>query len=224
MINVVCLLAGDKYKPIYVQNLYNMVKRHLTVPHKFICFTDHVKLHKLVEGDIEIRPLIHNDLQGWFNKMSFFSPQAKLEGVNLYFDLDVVILKNIDCFAEFGSVGSFCILNDFGQPDQCNSSIMKFNNETATGLIWDHYYKDKNRFRKLHGDQNIIHELTMNKSYHTRFPNEWTQSYKWYSRKKPRFHKTEWTFELDPITKVAVFHGQPNPHESEMQWVKENWK
>jgi len=62
MINVVCLLAGDKYKPIYVQNLYNMVKRHLTVPHKFICFTDHVKLHKLVEGDIEIRPLIHNDL------------------------------------------------------------------------------------------------------------------------------------------------------------------
>ena len=45
--NFCCVYYGDKYDVKYVQNLYNMVQRHLTIPHKFYCFTDHVKLHKL---------------------------------------------------------------------------------------------------------------------------------------------------------------------------------
>ena len=40
MINFVCVNWGLKFKPLYVQNLYNMVQRHLKVPHKFILFTD----------------------------------------------------------------------------------------------------------------------------------------------------------------------------------------
>ena len=73
MINVVCLYWGDKYDTNYVQVLYNMVERNLTVPHKFICFTDHTKIHKMVKGDIEFRSMPHHNYQGWWNKLTILS-------------------------------------------------------------------------------------------------------------------------------------------------------
>jgi len=225
MTNFVCVYWGDKYSPTYVQKLYNMVKRHTTIDFNFIVFTDHVKLQKMVEGDIEVRQLPHHDYQGWFNKMQLFSPEAKLFGTNLYMDLDVVIMKNIDNFYIHGGGDSFGITRNFNTSTQVfNSSIMKFNNHTATDLIWKPFLADKTRFMRMHGDQDIISEL-VNRSHLLRlFPDEWTFSYKWFSRTTPRFSKNDWTFELDPNAKVAVFHGKPDPHESEQEWVKDNWR
>ena len=40
MINFVCIYYGNKYTFPYVKNLHNMVERNLTIPHRFICFTD----------------------------------------------------------------------------------------------------------------------------------------------------------------------------------------
>ena len=115
--NFVCVYWGDKYKTDYVQNLYNMVQRHLTIPHKFICFTDHVKLHKIVKGDIEFRQFKHHDYQTWWNKLQLFSEDAELEGPNLYMDLDVVILENINEMATFGDDDTFGVINDFNPVD-----------------------------------------------------------------------------------------------------------
>ena len=50
MINFCCVYYGDKYDVKYVQVLYNMLQRHLTIPHNFICFTDHVKLPEIESG------------------------------------------------------------------------------------------------------------------------------------------------------------------------------
>ena len=63
--NFVCVCYGDKYAVEYVQKLYNMVKRNTTLPINFVVFTDHVKMHKMVEGDIDIRQFKETDLQGW---------------------------------------------------------------------------------------------------------------------------------------------------------------
>lgn len=225
MINFCCVYYGNKYEPIYVQNLYNMVQRHLKLPHKFYCFTDHVSLHKLVKGDITFKKFPLHDMEGWWNKLQLFHPDVGLNGVNLYMDLDVVILKNIDCFTTFGNETSFSILRDFGQPTMLyNSSVMKWNNENATGIIWDRYYKDRPHWRKVQGDQNVITDCIINKKILKPFPDEWTQSYKWLDRSQKRFHKRHWTFEQDPNALVAVFHGRPNPHESDKEWVKNNWK
>ena len=100
----VCKL-GLKFKPIYTKTLYNMVQRHLTVPHKFICYTNSIKLQKVVEADnFEVRKLpFAKEYTGYWNKLSLFSPEAKLSVLCLYFDLDVVISDNIDCFATFGN-------------------------------------------------------------------------------------------------------------------------
>ena len=50
--NFCCVFYGTKYKVEYVQNLYNMVQRNLTIPHNFVCFTDDIRLHRKVTGDI----------------------------------------------------------------------------------------------------------------------------------------------------------------------------
>ena len=224
MINFVCVYYGTKYSLDYVQVLYNMVHKHLTIPHKFICFSDHVKPQKILKGDIEFRKFRFHDYNGWWNKMQLFSEEAELRGPCLYMDLDVVIMKNINELATFGDDMTFGVINDFNiATKEYNSSIMKFNNEVATDIIWKPFLQKKGDMMKLQGDQNAMSRLVKDSPYLKVMPDEWTFSYKWHNREKPRFHKTEWTFELVPTAKVVVFHGRPWPHESDQNWVKENW-
>lgn len=225
MINVCCVYYGNKYKQEYVQKLYNMVERHLTIPHKFYCFTDWKSLPRQIKGDIIYKEFPRHDMDGWWNKLQLFHPDVELDGVNLYMDLDVVIVDNIDCFVTHSKNEEFSIIRDFGQPDTTyNSSIMKWNNSTATSLIWEPYFKDRPKWRKVQGDQNVVTDLMKGKEVLKPFPDEWTQSYKWLDRTKTRFSKSKWTFELSKTAKIAVFHGKPNPHESDQDWVKNNWK
>ena len=217
LVNVVCLYWGNKYKTDYVQVLYNMVKRHLTIPHKFIIYTDHVKMHKLVPGDnVEVRKLPFHTYEGWWNKLTLFSEEAKLEGTCLYFDLDVVIVDNIDCFFNFNKEKpeQFVGMNDFNKTTKLfNSSVMRFNNKIMTKYVWQEYQKDKKTFDRLQGDQNVISQTIKKTPHFKSFPDEWTFSAKWFDRDNPRFHREKWTFERKSGAKVAVFHGKPNPHE-----------
>ncbi len=226
-INIVCVAYGSKYTMDYVQTLYNMVSRNITKDFKFICFSDNNVLKRNVSNEIEVRQFPRHDFNGWFNKLQLFNPENGLEGVSLYFDLDVVILENIDCFCEFGEDNTFAMLNEFNLAKWYQSSIMKFDIRTANRLVYAPYILERTKFRKHHGDQTIITELVKKQPESKNFPNEWTFSAKWYDRKRPRFHKTKWTFERYPNTKVAVFHGKPDPHElknKEIRWVVDNWK
>ena len=39
-----------------------------------------------------------------------------------------------------------------------------------------------------------------------------------------RYSKSAMTYEHNGESLVSVFHGQPNPHQSEQEWVKNAWK
>ena len=233
MINFACVYYGDKYtRPptdpwSYLRNLYNMVERNLTVPYRFVCFTDSTVLHKQREfrgKDIEFRQFKRHDFEGWFNKLQLFSPDSKLEGDTLYMDLDVVILKNIDELATIGESKNFVGMNDFNPSSGLfNSSIMRFNNQYHS-IIWKEYLKRKTEFNHAHGDQDIISAIIKSHEDTIAFPDSWTQSYKWLNRKGERYHIDKMTYEQDPNAKVCVFHGNPNPDESPQEWVKELWK
>ena len=41
--NVICMKWGDKYSADYVNILFNMVSRNLSIPFRFACFTDDPK-------------------------------------------------------------------------------------------------------------------------------------------------------------------------------------
>jgi len=134
-------------------------------------------------------------------------------------------MKNIDSFATIGKSKNFVGMNDFNPTTgNFNSSIMRFNNKYHSKLIWDDYIKRRSEFSKFHGDQEIISALIKKHKDTISFPDEWTQSYKWFDRKGLRYHSTKWTYEQDPNAKVCVFHGRPNPAESTQEWVKKLWK
>ena len=195
--NFACVCYGIKYKLEYVQKLYNMVQRHTTIPHKFYCFTDHVNPQQQLIGDVIIKQFPMFNLQGWWNKMQLFHPGV-IEGTTLYMDLDVVITDNIDCFFNY-------------EP------------EAMKDKLWQPFINDRERWLRYSGDQNVISEVIMKHPETRSFPDSWTQSYKWHDRKGERYHKGKWTFEHNGESLVTVFHGQPNPHESNMEWVKKAW-
>ena len=147
MINFVCVYYGNKYSFPYVKNLHNMVERNLTTPHKFICFTDNTVIAQRKEfrsTNIEFRQFKRHDFNGWFNKLQLFSPDSNLDGNTLYMDLDVVIMKNIECFGYLGDSKNFVGMNDFNPTSGVfNSSIMKFNQNKMHDKLWRRFIADR---------------------------------------------------------------------------------
>lgn len=126
---ILCMKWGTKYGAEYVNRLYNMVKRHLTLPFKMVCLTD---ISEGITPEVECYPIPPLDLpegspeRGW-NKLSTFEPDLYgLQGNALFLDLDVVIVDNIDCF--FQQEGDFLIIHDWKRPWRItgNSSVYRF--------------------------------------------------------------------------------------------------
>lgn len=106
---VICMKWGDKFGPEYVNRLYSMVSRNLTLPFKFVCFTDN---GAGINRNVEIRPLPDMALpdgkeRGW-RKLSTFRDDIGLSGRVLFLDLDTVIVGNIDDY--FTLDGDFCLM------------------------------------------------------------------------------------------------------------------
>ena len=66
---IVCLKHGSKYDARYVNHLYNMTKRHCTVPFEFVCFTDDVSG---IIPEVKTITLQHLGVYGWWYKPMFF--------------------------------------------------------------------------------------------------------------------------------------------------------
>ena len=103
---VACVRIGTKYKTEYVFKLQAMVKRHMTVPHRFVCLTDRPKELPGIET------VLVKGLPGWWGKLWLFNSEWRNERV-LYFDLDTVICDNIDDLAQLDK--PFYICQNFTQ-------------------------------------------------------------------------------------------------------------
>ena len=225
--NVVSLFWGTKYSLDYVNVLYNMVKRNLTIPFNFYCMTDDFNIN--FNKQITLLPIPKPVMNGWWNKLHLFNPNLGLEGNVLFLDLDIVILNNINEFFTIGKDEDFYVMRDFAQPNTINSSVLRFNVEHHSH-IWDRYLEDKTRFDTYHSDQSVIN-LTMLKSPQTKFfPDQWTYSYKWPTRGNTQQYNSSrpqsYTFKRN--AKISIFHGNPDPHiamqHESGKWIKNYWK
>ncbi len=123
MNNIVCVKWGNLYGPEYVNILYAMVKRNMTLPFRFICFTDDTTG---IHADVETKPLLNKTLKGWWSKIEYFkSPLDDIEGPTLAIDLDVYIVNNIDDFFTF-EPNEFCMKWDYAGHGH-SSCVMRFN-------------------------------------------------------------------------------------------------
>lgn len=227
---IVCLKHGTKYNADYVNRLYNMTQRHCTVPHRFACITeDPTNLNPA----IKVISLPRTKLQGWWLKPYIFSSEIPLTGTLLFFDLDIVIVKNIDHFWDFHPE-KFCIIKDFNRSNipgwnKFNSSAFKMP-KGHFNYVWDKLIADTRQTNKMHGDQDWI--FSQVKSNFVYWPDDWIQSYKWEIRSKSdiiridnkRNFKDIANPKIKDNTSVLVFHGDPKPSEVKDPIIIDNWQ
>ena len=229
--HVLCVKWGNKYSPQYVNVLKNMCARHLTVPYQFHCLTeDPVGL----DPDVHVIPLPNlPGIKTWWSKLYMFAPELPLQGTILFFDLDVVIFRNIDCLFTH-QPGTFQIIRDFNRCrvkdwSLSNSSVMRWE-KGKLDYLWNDF-KDRSNIvmGQNHGDQDWITKRA--KDDITHWPDEWIRSYKWemIGRKDTKIVKgAKQIFQHPPTiteeNRVAVFHGRPNPAECGDDFVVDNWR
>ena len=230
--HLLCVKWGSKYSAQYVNVLKSMCQRHLTVPYQFHCLTENPQG---LDKDINVIPLPNlPGIKTWWSKLYMFSPDLPVKGTILYFDLDVIVFRNINNLFDHAP-GTFQIIRDF---NRCrvkdwklsNSSVMRWDTGKLD-YLWNEF-KDKSNtiMGNNHGDQDWITKRS--KEDITHWPDEWIRSYKWemigmkdtkllMKDGKKFFRKPA---DIFPENKVAVFHGEPKPSNCADQFVVDNWK
>lgn len=154
--NVVCVLKSTDssiYDAEWVYKLQRAVQRNLSIPHRFVCFSD-------TELDCECIKLEEN-FSGWWNKIQLFNPDFFL-GETLYFDLDIVITKPLDYLIN-GLRNSNKNLFMCKEPSGvANSSIMYWQSPVKDLYLQykenSNFYHEKYKTVPLIGDQAFISE------------------------------------------------------------------
>lgn len=214
-VTVMCVLkSGSKdYTPDYVSKLKSMVERHSTVAYRFVCLTD-VRFD--VPG-VEQLPLLKN-LAGWWSKLELFAPGKTNTPYIVYFDLDTVIINNIDNIlnlqVDFAGVGAWMPGLERNKPEYFNSSLMIWRNNEDFSFLHDEYkgeyYRD--------GDQEYIVKSLINHNVKYKTLQEITTGI--YS------YKRNCLTGIPSDAKVICFHGRPRPSEAArtVGWVRSYWR
>jgi hypothetical protein len=233
-IDCACLIHGDVYDWTYVERLYNMLDRHLS---------QGVRLHVYTEANrIVPAPMIKHELQdwgisgpkkAWWYKLQLFDSKL-FSGALLYFDLDVVIVDNIDWITCL-PLNYFWGVKDFKylwRPNhsEINSSVMWWDTQ-----IYDFVWQEMSNqnlndvMKKYRGDQNYISEAISNANYRFLDPVR-IQSWRWqcynggYNFAKKTYKNIDSGTVLSPNTNVLVFHGKPKPGDLQDPVIVRHWK
>jgi len=215
-VNIICMKWGDKFPSDYVNRLYGMVSRNLTIPFRFVCFTEK---SGGIRSEVEIQPLPELDLppgapeRGWRKLTVFDEDFGGLTGATLFLDLDVVIVANLDDF--FTHPGDFLIAHDKKNPNKIegNSSVFRFNiSQFSNVLQYFEQYSEQVKQEVRHEQAYLSREVhKLGKLAY--WPDKWVPSFKY--RCCPSWIRS-W-FEAPSIpegTKIILFHGLPNPPEA----------
>ncbi len=213
--NVICIKWGTKFGPEYVNKLYKMVERNLTLPHRFVCFTDNAE--GIVEG-VEIRPLPELNDEGipdrmWKKLGLFANPLSDLTGTALFLDLDIIIRSSLDPFFEVE--GSFLISKDYDFPHDIigNSSVFRFEVGKHPEII-EHFYQEGLTIRERYKNEQAFLSYEMDRKGLLKYwPKDWVVSFKRQCLHK--FPMCWFKVPRDPEeAKILIFHGKPNPEQA----------
>ena len=233
-VDCACVIHGDKYDWCYVERLYNMVKRHSTRPVRFHVFTepdrsvpDHMIKHVLHDW-----PGIAGPKKSWWYKMQMFEP-GRILGRLLYFDLDTVIVDNIDWMQGLDA-RFFWSIRDFRhlwRPSWkgMNSSVMLWDT-SRFAWIWREFQQNdvKTQARLFHGDQDFLNSVLTERDL--KFMDEsLIKSWRWQIKdggmdmKTRIYRRPDAGSVLLPGVKILIFHGSPKPHDVHDPVIDQNW-
>ena len=232
-IDCACVIHGNAYGWIYVEHLYNMLTRHITPG---------IRLHVYTEADRFVpQHMIRHNLEpwhitrprgAWWYKMQLFNP-IHHAGPLLYFDLDTVIVSNIDWIWQ-QPVDYFWAVHDFKylwRPSHTgiNSSIMWWDTQKYQHIWHDFVRQDlQHVMRKYPGDQDYIGAMIGPDS---RFLDQHSiVSWRWqcldggYDFRNKRGRTPGSGTVVPNQTSVMVFHGNPKPDMIADLAVLQHWR
>jgi hypothetical protein len=233
-IDCACVIHGDAYPWIYVERLYNMLNRHISVG---------INMHVYTEADRPVpAPMIKHELtdwgiggprRSWWYKLQLFNSKHHA-GPLLYFDLDTVIVKNIDWIWNL-PLKYFWTVQDFKylwRPAHqgVNSSIMWWDTRVYDH-VWNNFkLQDLPTLIKKHtGDQDYINIAVDNSLVRFLDTNK-VKSWRWqcfdggYNFKQRTYQNPGSGTWLTADTSVVIFHGKPKPADLVDPVVKMHWK
>jgi hypothetical protein len=233
-VDCACVIHGSAYSWIYVERLYNMLSRHISRG---------IRLHVYTELERPVpAPMIKHVLpswgidgpkRSWWYKMNLFN-SAEHAGPLLYFDLDTVIVNNIDWICEL-PLSLFWAVRDFKylwRPAYygINSSIMWWDT-SKFNYVWENFQKQElaKIMSNYRGDQDYINQTVDNKQ--VRFlDSERVKSWRWecldggYNFKKRNHQFTGNNTVIPQNTDILVFHGQPKPIDLQDFTILQHWQ
>lgn len=209
-ITTVCLKIGNKYHADYVNKLANMVRRNsrLHIP-RFVCITD----DPTGVYETTIPAIRHDYLSGWWHKVALFGGYKFDTERLVYFDLDTIIVDNIDFIYEYD--GDFAILEDFYYPKRQGSAVLSIKKGYG-GEIWDKFVLNPMlALQSGPGDQDWIERANSRHAdrWQHRFPGKFVS------------YKVHCQSGIPAGAAVVCFHGRPkNEDVTDTWWVKEHWR
>lgn len=225
--NVICIKWGTIYSADYVNKLFSMVTRNSTFNLNFYCFTDDVDG---LDSRIICKPLPRLAVSPEDDKYAYKKEAGlcddDLGGLRgqrvLYFDLDVVLVANIDDFFTYPEGEDFVIVNDWNTRGNSVGQASCYSWVVGTLGVIKKYFEE-------HPKEVVAEYFTASQEYLSAqvikhkgemkfWPEQWCRSF--------RFHcmpigilRSFITPRIPAGTRVVVFHGRPNPHEArEGKW------
>ena len=212
-VNIVCMKWGTLYGPEYVNILYNMVKRNITLPFRFICMTERPEG---IQSGVEIAPLPaferpNSQYCTAWRKLALFDKQVlDLKGKILFVDLDVVIVDNIDCFFTFSD--KLAIIENWSQKGRMigQSSVFCFEAGTCTHLL-EKYNSQYDEVVKHNETEQMYITRELGKGNFDYFPEDWCKSFKMHCMPGGFLNSFIAPTVIPKNVRIVVFHGNPNP-------------
>ena len=232
-VDCACVIHGDAYDWSYVERLHNMLQRNLS---------HGVRLHMFTEATRPVpAPMIKHTLldwgiggpkKSWWYKMQLFNQQNHA-GAFLYFDLDVIIVDNIDWIVNL-PLRHFWSVKDFKylwRPTHAsvNSSVMWWDTK-----LYDHVWRDFLRqnlheiIKQYRGDQDYIN-MAISDSHRRYMDSERVKSWRWqcldggYNFANRMYRTPGSGTSLPENTSVLIFHGNPKPHKLHDFVIQQHW-
>jgi hypothetical protein len=233
-IDCACVIHGNAYSWTYVENLYNMLSRHITPG---------IRLHVYTEADRVVpTPMIKHTLidwniggpkKAWWYKMQLFNKEH-YSGPMLYFDLDVIIVKNIDWVWQLPS-RYFWTVRDFKylwRPTHygINSSIMWWDTQQFD-YIWQNFANQSLQkiMQQYRGDQDYL-TATIVDSNRRFFETERVKSWRWecldggFDFHHKRHQQPKTGTQITDLASILIFHGKPKPNDIQDPVIIQHWK
>ena len=226
--NVICIKWGATYPSEDVNKLCRAIKRNTSYDIDFYCFTDDATG---LEKDVIAKPMTHLDVAPEDNKYAYRKEAGlcddNLGGLNgqrvFFFDLDSLIVGNLDEFFDYPEGDKFYIINDW------NSRRGKKKNKVGQASCYSWVVGTLGYVKKYfeeHPKEVVTQFYTASQEYLSSkviekygslnfWPDNWFKSYRFHCLPMGIFR---WFFDakIPKIKglKMIAFHGQPGISEA----------